>query len=360
MATSEAPPSRILVVQTSYLGDVVLSTPVFAALKRQWPAAALTVLVRPEAAPLLRGHPGVADVWVYDKRGADRGVAGLLRMARRVRGAGFDVAVGLQKSWRTALLLAGARVPLRAGFRTSAGALLYHRRARVHPGRHSVERLLDVLAPLGVPRAGEAAQPSVVVAAAARRELERHLQEAGVAPRGGRYVVLAPGSAWATKRWTADGYAAVARAVFRDGCEVIYVGAPGEVETVEAVRRQAGCGISLAGRIDTAVLAAVIEGASAVVCNDSAPMHLAQALGTPVVAVFGPTSPQQGFGPRRQPAAVVERDDLDCRPCSRHGGRRCPLGTHECMRGIEAGRVVAALAAVRAGAGAPGASGQAW
>src|SRR5207249_4059822 len=99
---------------------------------------------------------------------------------------------------------------------------------------------------------------------------------------------------------------------------------------------------------DAAVLAAAIQGAAAIVCNDSAPMHIAQALAIPLVAIFGPTSPTQGFGPRFAPAVVVQEEQLTCRPCCRHGGVACPLGTHACMQELGADRILAALALVRA------------
>ncbi len=343
-------PAGVLVVQTGFLGDVVLATPVLAELKRQWPMARITVLVRPEAAPLLRGHPYVDAVWTDDKRGRERGPRGLWRVAGRLRRGGFDCAVGLHKSLRTALLLALARIPLRVGFRQSAGWFLYHRRAALPASAHAAQRQLALLGALDFDCDG-LARPLLVADPQARLELRRLLSAAGLAA-GREYVALAPGSAWATKRWIAEGYAQVASAVRASGEEVVFVGAPSESASIEDVRRRAGGGISLAGVTDTAVLVAAIEGAQALVCNDSAPMHIAQALSVPVVAIFGPTSPQMGFGPRFEPAVVVE-ESLDCRPCSRHGGRHCPLGTHACMKGIAPQRVLAALAEVRQQAPAP-------
>jgi heptosyltransferase-2 len=347
-----AEPARILVVQTAFLGDAVLATPVFAALKRHWPRARSVALVRPEVAPALEGHPHLDEVWVDDKRGANRGIAGLVRIARRVRRGGFDLAIGLQKSLRTALVLALAGVPLRAGFRRSAGWFLYHRWARVDPARHSAERQLAALSALGIDTRGDPARPYLQPTGAASAELERALRDAG-SPVTGGYVVVAPASVWPTKQWTAEGYAAVARRLCGAGETVVFVGAPAEVATVEAVWQRAGCGINLAGKMDAGVLVAAIARASAVVCNDSAPMHIAQALGIPVVAIFGPTARGLGFWPRFAPAKVVERD-LACRPCSRHGGHRCPIGTHECMRSIAPAEVLAALEEVRAEAAGMG------
>ncbi len=350
-----AKPSRILIAQTAFLGDAVLATPVFAALKRQWPSVWSVALVRPEVAPALREHPHLDDVWVDDKRGVARGLGGLLRAAARVRCGGFDLAIGLQKSLRTALILALAGVPVRAGFRESSGWFLYHRRVPTDSARHSAERQLAVLRLLGIDIQGDPARPYLRPGRTAIAELERALRDAG-SPVTGGYVLVAPASVWPTKQWTADGYAALARRLCGAGETVVFVGAPAEVPTVEAVWRRAGCGVSLAGKIDTGVLVAAVARASAVVCNDSAPMHIAQALGVPVVAIFGPTTRSLGFWPRFAPARVVERD-LACRPCSRHGSMRCPIGTHECMRSVGPAEVLAALEQVRGEAAGTGAAG---
>src|SRR5437763_4593205 len=132
----------LLVAQTSFLGDVVLTTPLLAALRRRVAPRRLAVLVRPEAAPLLVGHPDIDQVLVDDKRGRDRGVAGLVRTARRLRRERFEIAVAPHRSLRTALVLAGARIPRRVGFHESRGAFLYHERVARDRRRHDVERNL--------------------------------------------------------------------------------------------------------------------------------------------------------------------------------------------------------------------------
>src|SRR5579884_1579193 len=150
---------RLLVPQTSFLGDVVLTTPLLRALRARLRPAHLTVLVRPEAAALLAGHPDVDRVLVDDKRGRDRGVGGLVRMALRLRRERFDLAVSPHRSLRTALVLAAAGIPHRVGFRDGPGAALYHVRVPRDPRRHAVERNLALLGPLGA-RRGRRGSPS--------------------------------------------------------------------------------------------------------------------------------------------------------------------------------------------------------
>src|SRR5262245_5475691 len=325
----------LLVVQTSFLGDVVLTTPLFAALRRRLAPRRLAVLVRPEAAPLVEGHPDVDAVLIDDKRAGDAGLGGIARVARRLRGEAFDVVVSPHRSFRTALVLAAAGIPRRVGFADSHGAFLFHERVTRDRRQHDVERNLTLLEPfgatVGLPRLHVPVHPAAVARAG------------DLIPEGrGPLVGLAPGSVWATKRWHPDGFAGVARAMRDEGARVVVLGAPGEQAIAEDVVRRAGGGATvLAGRTDLATLVAVIDRLALLVANDSAPMHLACARDTPVVAVFCATTPALGYGPWGPRSAVVQAD-LACRPCSRHGTGRCPRGTEDCMRLVTAGAVVAA------------------
>ena len=343
---SERDGPALLVVQTSFLGDVVLTTPLVHALRERARPRRLAVLVRPEAEPLLAGHPDVDDVMVVDKRGGDGGSSGILRTAHRLRRERFDVAVSPHRSLRTALMLAAARIPRRIGFRDAPGAPLYHERVARDPRTHAVERILALAEPFG--GAMSTPQLSVPVTADARAKAAALLPEGS-----GPLVGLAPGSVWPTKRWSADGFAAVAAALAADGARCVILGGPAERALGEEVHRgSGGRTVMLCGQTDLATLVAIIDRLGVLVANDSAPMHIACARGVPVVAVFCATTPAQGFGPWGPRATVVDVD-LACRPCGRHGGRRCPRGTDDCIRLVEPAIVVtAARAALSRGRGA--------
>ena len=124
---------------------------------------------------------------------------------------------------------------------------------------------------------------------------------------------------------------------------MVLAGSGGERKLCEQIAEMAGLSTwsMLCGVLTLAELVALISMAERVVTNDSAPLHIAESLGTPVTSIFGPTVPEFGFGPRAPRSAVVERGGLDCRPCRIHGSRRCPIGTHECMRSIGVEEVLA-------------------
>jgi heptosyltransferase-2 len=338
---------RILLVQTAFLGDIILTTPLIAALRRHLPGAHLALLVTPAAAPLVAGHPGVDRVLVDDKRGTGRGVRGLVALIRRLRGERFDVAIAAHKSVRTALALRAAGIPRRIGFSTAPAAPLYTDRVARSATAHDRDRLLALLTPLGMPAlAGVDAPPWIAIDAATRTRADALL--APFVADGRPLAVVAPGSAWRTKRWPAPAFGALVRALDADGYRCVVVGGSEETALTAAVHAAAGgAGVDLGGRTDLPLLAALMARAAVAVTNDSAPMHVATAVGVPQVAIFCATVPAQGYGPLGPRARVVERD-LACRPCGRHGADHCPRGTDDCRQLVTVADVRAAVAQVRA------------
>jgi heptosyltransferase-2 len=307
------------VIQTAFLGDVVLTTPLLTTLADQF--GPVDVVVTPGAAELLEGHPAVREVLRYDKKGRDAGLAGLRRLGAELRMRQYARAFLPQRSWRSAALALLARVPQRVGFADSPAAITYTTRVTRAPTGHEVERLLAL--------AGRRTRPAPPVSLALTTEDEaaadRWLAARGIAPG---FTAIAPGSIWGTKRWPS--YPALAAAL--EGSLVV-VGGEGDTALAdEVVAAAPGRAWSAAGLLSLRASAALIERARVLVTNDSVPLHLATAVGTPLVAIFGPTVPEQGFGPRGSRSLALGHAGLACRPCSAHGPRVCPLGHHRCMR----------------------------
>ena len=324
----------VLVVQTAFLGDVVLTTPLLAALAaRHGP---VDVVTTPAAALLLETHPAVRRVIPYDKRGTGRGLRGGYRLAASLQDTGYTQAYLPHRSWRSAALALAARIPQRIGFADSPAAVTYTKRIRRARTGHEAERLLA----LAEPAAGTAMPPvSLGLTAADYGAADAWLAARNLAPG---FVALAPGSIWATKRWPY--YAELARALAEP---VVILGGRDDAAPAEQVAAAAGGrGHNAAGTLPLRASAALIRRAAVLVTNDSAPLHLATAVGTPVIALFGPTVPAFGFGPRGPRDIVVEHSSLPCRPCSAHGPQVCPLGHHRCMKELPVAAVVSAVASV--------------
>jgi heptosyltransferase-2 len=340
------------VVQTGFLGDMVLTTPLLARLAARGP---VHVVATPASAPLLAGHPAVASVLVYDKRGADRGAAGLWRLARALRATGAPHAYLAQGSVRSAALAALAGIPERVGFATSAGRWLYSERVPYRAALHHAQRVWLLAGPASDgDGAAEAVapplRPMVVPGAADAEAAARLLGGAGLAATP-PLLALAPGSAWGTKRWPAyPALAATLAAAPRwraTALVVLGAAADAPLATAIAAARPPGSApvLDATGRLSLLGTAALLARCAALVSNDSLPVHLASAMGTPTVALFGPTVPGMGFGPLAPGSVVVEHPALPCRPCHAHGPHRCPLGHFRCMRDLPVAAVLDALAA---------------
>ncbi len=314
-----------LVIQTAFLGDVVLTTPLLQALAAKH--GPVDVVTTPGAAALLEADPAVRRVIRYDKHGEARGCRGIVVLARRLRTEGYQRAYLPHRSWRTGAIAWLAGIPERVGFDDAPARMLYtDRRPRV--GAHESDRLMGLTAATGYPVALGLTSDDHAAA------------EAWLVARDvpADFVAVAPGSIWGTKRW--GRFAELASAIEHF---VVVVGGPEDRALGDAIAVSApGRVANAAGVLPLRASAAVIARAGVLVTNDSAPLHLAQGVGTPTIALFGPTVTEFGFGPRGPHDQVIDAGPLPCRPCSLHGPQRCPLGHHRCMADIAVDEVAAA------------------
>jgi len=333
---------NVLVVQSSFLGDTVLTLPLLSEIKRRFPAGKLSLLCTPVAAELLGSHALVDEIMIDDKRGRDAGIVGLWRKAKILEQKNFTVAISPHKSLRSALLLFLARIPRRFGFRQSKGAFLFHELAERNPLHHEVERNLSILQPLGI-HTRTCRRDIDLPVAEASTEHTRQLLEAMDVDLKKTVIGINAGSVWPTKRWSPELFAQLVRKLKQDiDCQIVLFGAPEDHATVATIEALCGTEVAnLCGKTALSDLPAAIRACDLFISNDSGPMHIAVACGVPVVAIFCATTPSLGFYPYTSKAVVVQKD-LPCRPCSSHGGRRCPLGTEDCIKLIRPDHVLQA------------------
>ena len=313
-----------LVIQTSFLGDVVLTTPLLAHLAESGP---VDVVCTPAASPLLANHPAVRERIVYDKRRSRSrrprlsphgvGVA-IATLPRRLSGAG----IGAQRRTRVRRRAS----PIGSGFRPRPAA------RSTRPGSPRRRTFITRARLLSARRRGTRCERSPMTAfghASTRappsgREVEALLeaQRAG----GDQLIAVAPGSVWATKRW--PGFPGLAHTLGTDH-RIVVIGGRLRIGTwrPRSWQRLRGARVDATGRLSLLASAELIRRSALLVTNDSLPLHLASAMNTPTVAVFGPTVPEFGFGPLATSSAVAGLSELACRPCDRHGPRRVPPRT---------------------------------
>ncbi|HUI11176.1 MAG TPA: glycosyltransferase family 9 protein [Bacteroidota bacterium] len=325
-------PSRILVVRTDRLGDVVLTLPVFSHLRRRYPEAHLALLAGQYAGAIVTGSPQVDEIIWYD---APEGPIPVLEMVRRLCAGRFDAAVVVHPTARLALIVLLAGIPLRIGSGYRWYSFLFNRRVYTHrktAERHEVEYNVDLLAALDCDTAArKPLEAHLRIPAGAQAGVDARLRGAGVA---GEFAVIHPGSGGSAREWPEERFAALARKIVSDiGLAVVTTGTAGESPRAEAVARAAGPrGVCLAGALSLGELAALISRAALVVGNSTGPLHLGVALGVPVLG-FYPGIPVMGpvrWGPYTDRARVlVAAGPPDCSDCDGTPGSRCL-----CMEGI--------------------------
>ncbi len=332
---------KILIVQTAFIGDVILTLPLIQQSARLFPDAEIHFLTIPDSVPLVETHPDVHHVWVFRKKDVHKSPLALWRFASRLREEAFDLALVPHRSLRSALLVWLARIPLRIGFARSAGRWLFNSAIPYPTGVHEIERNLHLLAPFWVWE-GEKIFPRLYVTRQDEMVALQWLAEQNLHPQ--KYIAMAPGSVWATKRWLPERFAALADRLIQQGYDVVLIGGAADQQVADEVIRSAEYPLHNAvGRFPLRQSAVLLREAALLVSNDSAPMHLAVAMNTPVVAIFGPTVPAFGFYPYGHRDRVVEDTSLVCRPCGMHGHQKCPLGTHACMKNVSINAVLRAV-----------------
>ncbi len=367
--------SKILLIKLSAVGDVVHTIPVLNKLRRRYPNAQLDWLVTPGIAELLRHHPAISNVLAFARAvragpwglGSLAALAGYVRLATKLRAASYDLVVDMHGQMRTALLALATGAPARVGFDRpraevwQASERAFPEQTRKHAWQgaregswlaythtipvptlemHAVDRYLNVGPLLGLDEGP--ADFSFPIPQEADRRIEALLDYYDIAKA--KIVVMAPGTIWETKQWRRDAFAEVARHFLRQKFAVTLIGSERERAVCDAVAALAPGVVNLGGETTLSELAALIRGATICVTNDSGPMHLAVALGRPVVSVFGPTDPIW-IGPYRRDGAVLQAKNLPCAPCYLRQLSRCAYG-HACMHGVAASAVIERMEAM--------------
>lgn len=328
---------HILAVRFGSLGDVLLTTPLFRVIRQRHPQVRLTVLTRRRYAPLLADNPRVDDVI-----GLAPGDS-LFRVAARLRATRFNYFLDLENGPRSWLL----RLLVPAHWRTApqyrvARELLIRTKRNHYPEDATVaERYFDAAGDLDIAPDGGPAEfflnPDTV------QQTEAWLQQANVGKER-PFVAFAPGASQMTKRWPLEYWIRLVRRVVSTGADAVMVGGPDDTMiAAEVAARSSTRAVNAAGVLSLQGTGALLKHAAALVTGHTGAMYMAAALGTPLVALFGPTVRAFGYHPYNAGRAFVLERNLSCRPCSMGGGPECPLGHHLCMQEIQPDAVYTTL-----------------
>lgn len=310
---------NILIIQTAFLGDVILATALVESIHKNNAAYTIDVLVRKGNDCVFDGHPFVRKVIVWDKTSES-----VFRIIRQVRKQRYDAVINIQRHFRTGLITALSGSSLTVGFNKNPLSFLFSKTvAHVIDGRHEIIRNQGLAEHFCGP---EPSMPRLYPSSTDYSSVSQYQHEP--------YVCIAPTSVWATKQYPSQGWVEVIK---RLDVPVWLLGAPADAAACDAIVEASGKETvrSLAGKLSVLQSAAIMSKAVMNFVNDSAAMHIASSVNAPTTALFCSTIPAFGFGPLSKHSVVVETQEiLTCRPCGLHGRPSCPEGHFKCATTI--------------------------
>lgn len=334
-------PKKILVIRLSSIGDIILMTPLLRNLRRHFPEAQIDVVTKAVFADLLRHHPTINHLYEV---APERGSAGLNELGATLRDQHYDVILDIHKNFRSFQLTHATNAPLvlrHKKFLLRRWLFVQFKWNLLRDAPPIRQRYVLAAAPLGVVDDGLPAE--IYWTDEDERRTEAALRAGGWDGHT-PIVALSPGAGFFTKRWPVEYFAEVAKEISDRGNFVVILGGPQDQILAEQIQEGLGrnC-VSLAGQTSLLITAAILKKSRVLISNDTGLMHMAEAVGVPLVAIFGSTTRELGFFPQLKTSRVIENANLQCRPCSHLGKSKCPRGHFLCMREIKPEQVIAAL-----------------
>ena len=319
---------NILIIQTAFLGDVILSTPVVRGLRKIFPDANIDVLTIPVASIIFQHNPHVRQAIEFDKKSPVKKLFSVQRLIKQLRRNHYDIAISIQSSLTSSLLMLLGKIPQRVGFHFQKMVTIPVSHEK---GLHIRDRYLRLLTPFSK----ETFDNQTELFWTEKEQLRAQQVFDLKSNPSDRAIGIAPGSVWQTKMWLKDYYIALIDRLADAPIAIFLIGGAADKALCEEIKQRSGNKkvINVAGDLSILESAALIQKLDLMVTNDSAPLHIANAVKTDVLAIFGPTVRRFGCYPYRERDRLLEID-LYCRPCARHGGKRCPERHFRCMREI--------------------------
>jgi len=312
--------NKILVIQTAFIGDVILATPILEALHKGYPSAIIDILVRKGNQTLFGGHPFLRHVLVWDKSNGKYKNLLLLRIA--IKRQKYDAVINCQRFAASGFLTAFSGAKIKIGFDKNpfSGRFTHKVMHEISNGKHECERNLALLAPLSI--SGEA-KPKLYP-----KPLENLPSES--------FICMAPASVWFTKQFPVHKWVELITFVGKDKL-ILLTGGPSDAALCnEIIEQLPDFNLkNVCGLYSLLQSAELMRHAEMNYVNDSAPMHLCSAVDAPVTAIYCSTIPEFGFGPLSKVSYVAQtQEKLECRPCGLHGFKVCPEGHFNCAETI--------------------------
>lgn len=331
------PEGKILVIQTAFLGDAVLTLPMIQKLKEIEPDSIIDVVSIPSTEEVFRASPYVNDVIIFDKKDRQKSLAALIRFIKFLRNKRYTKIYSPHRSFRSSLIVYFSGVKVTCGFSTSSLKKAYRVIVPYRKDRHEVQRNLDLIR-YNYTEESWRILPEVEISFEIKDKIDEFLNINGV---NNKFAAIAPGSVWNTKIYPKEYYVEIIRYLNLNSFSVILIGGNADVNLCQEIAAKFDRNIiNAAGKFTVVETVELLKKAAILISNDSAPTHLGMCADIPVLTLFCSTVPDFGFFPYSYKSSYLSYNDLNCKPCGIHGLKRCPIKTFDCGYKLYPERVI--------------------
>jgi lipopolysaccharide heptosyltransferase II len=333
---------KILIIQTAFIGDVILATSTVDLAKKYWPDCEIHFLLRKGNESIMNNHPNIHKVWIWDKAGGK--YRNLFRLGKKLKQEKFDYVFNIQRFFNSGLLTWLSKGKVSVGFDKNPLSFLFskkvkhlipypHQQKHLHEVQRNAMLLGAVKDDFELPAAKEI-PPSIHPTEAQWTKIHK------IVPAKTEYVVLAPASVWFTKQWAKEKWIELTKRLSNQ-FHLYFIGGPGDKEFAQEIIGQSDNCHNLCGELGLVESAALMKDAKRVFVNDSAPLHLGSGVNANITAIFCSTVPEYGYTPLTDDFKVIQLEPrLECMPCGLHGKKECPFGHFKCALDISIDHVI--------------------
>jgi len=321
---------KILVIQTAFVGDAVLTLPLIQELKKIYPGSLIDIISTPVTKEIFESCPAVNEVIVLDKRSKHKSFLKLIGFAREIKKKEYTRLYSPHRSFRTCLLVLWSGIRETYGFSNSAIPFVFKNVITYDPNIHEVQRDLSLSGVKEI-KASRQILPEIV----ASNELDEEVEKYFASLRVDKVVAVAPGAIWDTKKYPAGYFQELIKHILQIDYSVILIGSKADEILCESIKDKFASNVfSSAGKFAVPGSVALLRKCKLLISNDSAPTHFGMAADIPVLTIYCSTIPGFGFYPYNKGSYSISYDELDCKPCGIHGHNTCPIKTFECAHKI--------------------------
>ncbi|QQS36887.1 MAG: glycosyltransferase family 9 protein [Ignavibacteriales bacterium] len=315
---------KILVIQTAFIGDAILTLPLIQKLKSRFPESLIDVIAIPKTEEIFQSSSYVNEVIILDKRGTHKSISSILKFSKFIKEKKYDAIYSPHRSVRSAFIVMQSGVKETFGFNTSSWLHVYRTLAEYDINKHEVERNFSLL---GLsPEEDWRILPEIKADQKISEKINSLIIEKSLSQG---FVAIAPGSVWKTKRYPKENFKKIIFELNKNNIKVVLIGGSDDADLCDQLN-DTGNTISFAGQLSVIESIELLKHASLLITNDSAPTHMGMAADIPVLTLYCSTVPGFGFFPYNKKSKSISFDELKCKPCGIHGYEACPLKHFDC------------------------------